>query len=86
MFNNLPDFCYTYNSLSHKVILLIRGIKGYKETDSSISCDTWIQENEELGITPAQVTAMVCGSMFGWDVPGANPDEHLKATWKTATV
>jgi hypothetical protein len=32
------------------------------------------QINERLGITPQQVEYMRVGSMFGWDVPGANPD------------
>jgi hypothetical protein len=82
MNNNLPDFCYTYNSLSKEVILLINGVKGYKETDKS--AQNWIKENEELGITPEQVMAMICGSMFGWNVPGANPDEYPNATWKSA--
>ena len=29
--------------------------------------------NERLGVTPAQEKAMKTGSMFGWDVSGANP-------------
>jgi hypothetical protein len=27
--------------------------------------------NEKLGVSPAHAEAMLVGSMFGWDVPGA---------------
>ena len=32
------------------------------------------EQNRKLGVTPAQETAMKIGSMCGWDVPGADPD------------
>lgn len=35
--------------------------------------------NKRAGVTPAQALAMQIGSMFGWEVPGANPDMHSKA-------
>jgi len=34
--------------------------------------------NDCLGVTPLQAECMLVGSMFGWDVPGADPD-HYKA-------
>lgn len=32
--------------------------------------------NRRAGVTPAQALAMEIGSMFGWEVPGADPDQH----------
>ena len=32
------------------------------------------EQNQKLGVTSAQETAMKIGSMCGWDVPGADPD------------
>lgn len=32
--------------------------------------------NELEGVTPAQASAMAVGSMFGWHVPGADPDNY----------
>jgi hypothetical protein len=32
--------------------------------------------NDRIGVTPAQASAMITGSMFGWNVPGAKPDAY----------
>ena len=31
-----------------------------------------------MGVTPAQAEAMLAGSMFGWNVPAANPKNYDK--------
>ena len=36
--------------------------------------------NTRAGVTPAQAQAMQIGSMFGWEVPGADPDRHTTKT------
>ena len=36
------------------------------------------RQNETLGVTPAQKLAMEFGSMCGFDVPGADPDNHVE--------
>jgi hypothetical protein len=32
--------------------------------------------NKRAGVSPEQAEAMEIGSMFGWEVPGADPDAH----------
>lgn len=34
------------------------------------------QMNQRNGVTPQQAEAMEIGSMFGWEIPGADPDNH----------
>lgn len=37
----------------------------------------WVADmNSRAGVTPEQAEAMQIGSMFGWEVPGADPDNH----------
>lgn len=33
--------------------------------------------NKLVGVTPQQREAMLCGFLFGWNVPGANPNSPL---------
>jgi hypothetical protein len=53
--------------------LVDRGDKGYYPMPSwtAKTADGW---NERHGVSHAQREAMLVGSMFGWDVPGADPD------------
>jgi glutamate-1-semialdehyde aminotransferase len=52
-----------------------RGVSGYtplaKLTDKLAA-----ELNAQLGATPAQMKAALVGSMFGWHVPGADPDRY----------
>ena len=38
--------------------------------------------NEALGVSREEAEAMKVGSMYGWDVPGANP-EFYKGKFET---
>ena len=65
---------------SGEPIIIMRGEAGYytvKPVSKGERPMTPEQFNRANGITEAQVTAMRVGSMFGWDVPGADP-----ATWE----
>jgi hypothetical protein len=82
----LPELCYArienYTAEDEvKIGVIKRGVSGYfpysvgltemTPAQASEYCD---RQNERLGLTPAQVKAMLFGSMFGWDTPGAHPD------------
>ena len=44
---------------------------GYYSANPRLDLDRF---NRNKGITPEQAEAMLIGSLFGWEVPGADPD------------
>ena len=66
----LPDVCFALHPETGKCIALVRGERGYFQCPGCSDPDVF---NAANGITAAQVLAMQIGSMFGWDVPGADP-------------
>lgn len=78
----LPETCFSTLPGEGKLIILKRGEKGYypsdwetgSEKENKLIADT---HNRRCGLNPAQVMAMQVGSMFGFDVPGANPQSYL---------
>ena len=74
----LPELCWTVMPGSGNLICIKRGESGYYPSDWNTSdrernraiADS---ANEQRGITKAQEEAMLCGSMNGWGVPGADP-------------
>lgn len=71
----LPEMCAVINPLNRRPILLKAGQKGFYPYDELTI--TVREFNESLGVEPAQVNAMYFGSLFGFDVPGADPDNDL---------
>lgn len=53
--------------------LIKRGMSGYIPLPS-LTDETATRMNTEAQVTPTQIEAMQVGSMFGWDAPGADPD------------
>jgi hypothetical protein len=89
----LPKLCYVFvagNCPGYRIGIIKLGEVGYYPTefDSQVAADEIAKQavnefNKKLGVTPAQAEAMKVGSMFGWDVPGADPakyEEKLDAT------
>lgn len=72
----LPPMCASRLASTGEVILIERGSSGYYHGQGDMDPDEF---NLAAGITPAQVQAMEVGSMFGWDVPGADPDHESYA-------
>jgi len=79
----LPELCYAVipgNSPGERIGIIKRGEKGYHLTDydRASASETLVEEmvdrlNTRLEVSKPQVEAMVIGSMFGWNVPGADP-------------
>ena len=72
-FSNLPDSCATRNLADDLPIMIMQGQSGYVPLPSDFDIDGY---NTRRNVTPAQIEAMIIGSMFGWQVPGANPSRY----------
>lgn len=78
----VPPRCFHYldtNPPGQRVVALKRGETGYYQTDLDDAAltpaharATVVAMNRKLGVTAAEVMAMAAGSLFGWDVPGAD--------------
>ncbi len=75
--------CYTYIKSLNLIGVIAKGERGFYRTDilecnnikTSDEAIAFVDElNENLGITKGTAKAMEFGSMFGWDVPAADPD------------
>lgn len=81
----LPLYCYGYLPTTREEIRIDFATSGYTPYRKQGNGRAANEMNRELGITPAQAEAMKVGSMFGWDVPGADPrnyDENGKSIKK----
>lgn len=76
----LPSTAMAVLTSTGDLVIIRRGMTGYYPSDWNVPGDrkrneeTASYHNAQHELTKAQCAAMVCGSMFGWDVPGANPE------------
>ena len=83
--SKLPETCYSVSEYPGELIQLRRGMSGYLETNLSTPDKEKNRAladklNAELGVTKEQEQAMSVGSMFGFHVPGADPDLYNQPT------
>ena len=80
--NELPETCFSILPSSGQLIIIRCGERGYypsewdtgkREENREIASN----HNARRGITDIQEAAMLAGSMFGWNTPGANPQWYL---------
>ena len=79
--DNLPERCYSVLSGSDEIIIIKRGEKGYFKTDIPVTDKDEARSianeyNAKLGVSRAQEEAMKAGSMFGFQVPAADPRNY----------
>lgn len=79
--SSLPDLCYANLPSTGELIIITKGESGYKNASSPYDSPERNKElaeghNAEMGITKAQAAAMLAGSMFGWEVPAADPTNY----------
>ena len=77
----LPEFCFVFieeGGPGNYIRAVRRGEMGNSATTYDVDDPIKAQElvahvNRRLGVTELQAECMLAGSMFGWDVPGADP-------------
>ena len=79
--NRLPDLCWSVHPVDGTMICLQKGESGYTVSDWNTDDPDHNRKlatyrNQKRGITPEQEEAMLTGSLFGWEVPGADPRQH----------
>jgi len=72
---DLPKTAMARHHVNGATIMLRRGERGFWHMPQIKDPDEW---NARHGVTKAQVEAMRCGSIFGFDVPGADPLNNLE--------
>jgi hypothetical protein len=84
----LPEYCFVaLKTNNDEVVMVHRDQMGYSPTREGnlpwYGQETADEMNRRHGITKAQAKAMEIGSMFGWHVPAANPDNYDDdSNWK----
>ena len=79
--SDLPEVCFSILPSTGDVIIIKHGESGYYRCEYSTEDKAFNREfandrNANLGVSKAQVEAMLAGSMYGWDVPAADPNSY----------
>ena len=79
--SDLPEVCYSILPSTGDVTIIKHGESGYYRCEYSTEDKAFNREfandrNANLGVSKAQVEAMLAGSMYGWDVSAADPKSY----------
>ena len=78
--SSLPERCYSITSTADEIVIITKG-EMYRRPAGVYAEGVTAREgataaNEAMGVTKAQEAAMLFGSMYGWDKPGADPAHY----------
>ena len=78
--SSLPRKCFSALPSTGELIVIERGTKGYipikQHPEGKTAQEAADIANDVLGVTKSQEAAMLAGSMFGFDVPAADPKNY----------
>ncbi|MDE6589150.1 MAG: hypothetical protein K2K53_02130 [Oscillospiraceae bacterium] len=78
--SSLPDKCFSITSAADEVIIITKGEMFQRPAGARAEGVTAREgataANEAMGVTKAQEAAMLFGSIYGWDKPGADPSHY----------
>lgn len=79
--SDLSEVCFSILPSTGDVIIIKHGESGYYRCEYSTEDKAFNREfandrNANLDVSKAQVEAMLAGSMYGWDVPAADPKSY----------
>lgn len=79
--SDLPEVCFSILPSTGDVIIIKHGESGYYRCEYSTEDKAFNREfandrNANLGVSKAQIEAMLAGSMYGWDVSAADPKSY----------
>lgn len=78
----LPDMCYAQLPSTGEVIQIKRNVIGYVPApyyttgNRDKNMRVAAQANDRIGVSMRESAAMLAGSMFGWDIPAADPKNY----------
>ena len=75
--SSLPDKCFSISSAADEIVIITKG-EMFRRPAGACAEGMTAREgataaNEAMGVTKAQESAMLFGSIYGWDKPGADP-------------
>lgn len=75
--SSLPDKCFSITSAADEIIIITKGEMFRRpagaRAEGMTAREGATAANEAMGVTKAQEAAMLFGSTYGWDKPGADP-------------
>lgn len=79
--SSLPEQCYGILPSTGEIGMIKKGETGYYRTDIGMGSKdenaALVEKyNQKAGVSKAQAEAMLAGSMFGWDIPAADPKNY----------